>query len=59
VNCKKILIEFLQELVAQHQEPRKGAEKIHVILEHPHTEYWLISIRNLNQNDHQTPIRDI
>jgi ankyrin repeat protein len=34
-------------------------ETIHVLLEHPHTEYWLMSIRNSNKNNHQTPLREM
>jgi ankyrin repeat protein len=34
-------------------------EVIHVLLEHPYTEYWLMSIRNSTKYDHQTPLRDM
>ncbi len=34
-------------------------EIIHVLLEHPYTEHWLMSIRNSNKYDHQTPLRDM
>ncbi len=34
-------------------------ERIHVLLEHPHNEYWIMSIRNSNKNEHQISLRDI
>jgi len=34
-------------------------ETIHVLLEHPHTEHWLMSIRNTKKHFHQTPLRDM
>ncbi|CAF1205520.1 unnamed protein product [Rotaria sordida] len=34
-------------------------ETIHTLLEHPHIEYWLMSIRKTKQHFHQTPLRDM
>ncbi|CAF2395150.1 unnamed protein product [Rotaria sp. Silwood2] len=34
-------------------------ETIHTLLDHPHIEHWLMSIRKIKQNFHQTPLRDM
>jgi ankyrin repeat protein len=34
-------------------------DTIHVLLEHPHTEQWLMTIRKTKKNLHRTPLRDL
>ncbi|CAF2821950.1 unnamed protein product [Rotaria sp. Silwood2] len=34
-------------------------ETVHVLLEHPQSDQWLMSIRNSNKNVHQTPLRNL
>jgi ankyrin repeat protein len=34
-------------------------QTIHALLEHPHTDYWLLAIRDRKKNNHQTPLRDM
>ena len=43
------------EIAIKHQEN----ETVHTLLEHPHTEYWLMPVRKTRKNEHQTPLREM
>jgi ankyrin repeat protein len=37
----------------------RHTETVHVLLEHSHTEHWLMSIKSNGKHNHQTPLRDM
>ena len=35
----------------------RQVDTVHALLEHPHSEYWLMPVRKTRKNEHQTPLR--